>query len=550
MENEKNLPQELEKLLTNQVTRKQLDDLAWLLEHPEYEHRVVGIREFIDSPEYLNCGGECWPNIKDDLEALFNGNYTEAVFCQAIGSGKSFASSIIIAYLVYRLLCLKDPQGYLGMARGSCIYFLNMSIRAEQSKKVVFGEVKSRIDNSPWFQRHYPPDPDIRSELHLPKNIIIFPGNSKETFPLGYNIFAGIMDEAAWYIDTDNHDVAEDMFNALHSRIKNRFGDKGILVMISSPRYVDDFIEKKMGEAETNKQIFASRKMLWQSKPLDKFSGNWIDFEGYKIPAELETEARRNPEAFKRDYMAIPSLALEPYFKQFVLVEQSIDPKLEHPIDEQGKLKSSFKRRSGNWHFIHVDLSHKRDATGIAMVHAEEDTILTDLMLRIKAPPGGEIFFSQIREIIFEIRNRGFEIYCVTFDGWQSIDSIQILKDKGFRCEVLSVDKDTAAYDTLKDKIYNKKFKCYLYEPFFQEMRRLELIEGKKVDHPPLGSKDVADAVAGAVYNCVANSNNFQYWFGGDTLKHKTEEEIKKESEVLTKDSLVPYGYWANRRLC
>lgn len=542
------MPLELEKLLTNQVTRKQLDDLAWLLEHPEYEHRVVGIREFIDSPEYLNCGRECWPSIKDDLEELFKGNYTEAVFCQAIGSGKSYASSIIIAYLAYRLLCLKDPQSYFGLARGSHIYFLNMSIRAEQSRKVVFGEIKSRIDNSPWFRTYCPPNPDIRSELQFPKNIIIFPGNSKETFPLGYNIFAAIMDEAAWYVDTDNHDVAEDMFNALHSRIKNRFGDKGALVMISSPRYVDDFIETKMEEAETNKQIFARRKMLWESKPAHCFSGRWIDFEGYKIPAEFETEARRNPEVFKRDYMAIPSLALEPYFKQFVLVEQCIDPQLEHPVDEQGRLKPSFKRRSGNWHFIHVDLSHKRDSTGIAMVHAEEDTIIVDLMLRIKAPPGGEIFFSQIRELIFEIRNIGFEIYCVTFDGWQSIDSIQILKDKGFRCEVLSVDKDTAAYDTLKDKIYNKKFKCYLYEPFLQEIRRLELIEGKKVDHPPLGSKDVVDAVAGATYQCVANPNNFQCWFGGDTRKHKTQEEITKEAETLRIDGLGPYGYMRGRR--
>ena len=542
------MPLELEKLLASQVTRKQLDDLAWLLEHPEYEERPVDIRTFIDSPDYLNCGRECWPSIKDDLEELFSGDYTEAVFCEAIGAGKSYKSSIIIAYMVYRILCLKNPQAFLSLAKGSKISFINMSVRAEQSRKVVFGEIKARIDNSPWFSKYYSPDPEIRSELRFPKGVVIFPGNSQETFPIGYNIFGGIMDEAAWYIDTDNHDVAEEMFNALHSRIKSRYGDKGLLIMISSPRYVDDFIETKMKEAQANKKIFARRKMLWESKPAYCFSGRWIDFEGYKIPAEYETEEKRDPEAFKRDYMAIPCLALEPYFKQFNLVEQCIDPKLEHPVDEQGKLKSTFKRRSGNWHFIHVDLSHKRDATGIAMVHAEEDTIITDLMLRIKAPPGGEIFFSQIRELIFEIRNRGFEIYCVTFDGWQSIDSIQILKDKGFRCEVLSVDKDTAAYDTLKDKIYNKKFKCYLYEPFFQEIRRLELIEGKKVDHPPLGSKDVADAVAGAVYMCVANPNNVGFWFGGDIQKHKTQEEINKEAETLRIDGLGPYGYMRGRR--
>lgn len=532
------------------ITEKELNDLVWLLEHPEYEHRVVGIREFIDSPDYLNCEKECWDSVKNDLEELFKGDYTEAVLCCAVGSGKSFASSIIISYLVYRVLCLKDPQGFYGLARGSLISFINMSVRAEQSKKVVFGEIKARIDNGTWFNKFYPPDPDIRSELKFAKNVIIFPGNSKDTFPLGFNILGGIMDEAAFYTDTDTHDVAEDMFNALHSRIKGRFGDKGLVVMISSPRYVDDFIEKKMKEAQTNKNIFARRKMLWQSKPLNKFSGEWIDFEGYKIPAEFKEDIKRNPETFKRNFMAIPCLALEPYFKQWGLVEQAIDPNLEHPIDEQGKFKDWFKGKSKQYR-IHVDLSLKRDATGFCMGHNEGDTVVIDLMLRIKAPVGGEIKFAEIRAMILELRARGFDIVGISYDGWQSIDSRQILEQHGFQCEVYSVDKDTCAYDTLKEKIYEGKFKCYRYEPLFEELKRLELVEGRKVNHPPInGSKDVADAVASVTYNCVVNPNNFQYWVGGDLLKHKTQEEITKEAEVLTKDSLVVYGYWQNRRPC
>ena len=106
---------EFRKLIeSGNLTKQQLDDLAWLLEHPEYEHRVVDIRTFITSPDYLNCGKECWPSIIDDLEALFNGNYDEAVFCEAIGAGKSFKSSIIIVYMVYLVLCLKNPQAHLG----------------------------------------------------------------------------------------------------------------------------------------------------------------------------------------------------------------------------------------------------------------------------------------------------------------------------------------------------------------------------------------------------------------------------------------------------
>lgn len=534
---------ELERLLTNQATtKKELDNLAWFLEHPECEHRIVDIREFIDNPEYLNAGKECWESIKNDAEELFKGGYTEAVLCHGIGSGKSFFASVITAYQVYRLLCLKDPQVYFGLAKGSQICFINMSIRAEQSKKVVFGEIKARIDNSPWFRNYYPPDPDIRSELRFPKNISIFPGNSKETFPLGYNIFGGVMDEAAFYTDTETHDVAEDMFNALHSRIKNRFGEKGLLVMISSPRYVDDFIEKKMKEAETNQKIFAKRKMLWESKPAYCFSGKWIDFDGYKIPAEYETEAGRNPEAFKRDYMAIPSLALEPYFKRWDLIELAVDPKLEHPVDEQGRFKDWFKGK-GKQYRIHVDLSLKRDATGFCMGHNEGDTVVIDLMLRIKAPVGGEINFGEIRAMILELKARGFDIASVSYDGWQSIDSRQILKENGFNCDVLSVDKDTAAYDTLKEKIYTGKLKCYRYKPFFEEMKRLELVEGKKVNHPNVAgaSKDVSDCVASVTFQCVLNPNNVMFWFAGSS-RQKAEEGQALEDATRTADGLCRYG--------
>ena len=536
--------------MTSQATtKKELDDFLWLVEHPEYEHRVVDIRTFIDSEDYLNAGRECWNSVKNDLEDLFNGNYTEAVLCQAVGSGKSYASSIIIVYLAYSLLCLKDPQGYFGLAKGSQICFLNVSIRADQSRKVVFGEIKSRIDNSPWFRTYCPPNPEIRSELQFPKNIVIFPGNSKETFPLGYNIFASVMDEAAWFTETESHDVAEDMFNALHSRIKNRFADKGLLVMISSPRYVDDFIEKKMKEVETNKQIFARRKMLWESKPAYCFSGKWIDFEGYKIPEDFKAEAERNPEVFKRDYMAISSLALEPYFKQWALVEQAIDPDMEAPVDGHNIFKGSFRGKPNHTYYGHIDLSLTTDATGISFCHKEGDNIIVDLIMKIKAPQGKEINIAEVRAVVYEMKARGFSIGKCTFDQFQSASSIQEFNNMGINSERLSIDKDLACYETLKEAINTGKVKFYRNEDFLMELRRLELIESKRIDHPRGSSKDLADAVAGAVYNCIT-APEVSFWVGGDTRKHKTQEEIKKEAETLTAEGLVHYGYWANRRPC
>lgn len=130
----------------------------------------------------------------------------------------------------------EEFQRFFDLATGSHNYCINMSVRVEQSKKVAFGEIKSHIDNSPRFQKYYPPDPNIRLKLRFAKNVIIMPGNCKETFPLGFNVLGGVMSEAAFYTETPGRDVAEEVFNTLHARIKNRFGEKGLSVMVSPHR--------------------------------------------------------------------------------------------------------------------------------------------------------------------------------------------------------------------------------------------------------------------------------------------------------------------------
>jgi len=546
--------------LTNPATtKKELEDFLWLAEHAEYEEKPVSIRDFINGSDYMNAKDECWEPIKDDLAELFKGydnpkmewEYTEAVFNEGISGGKSYKASIIITYLVYRTLILKNPHKLLNLANGTGIYFLNMSIRADQAKKVVFGEINQRIYNAPWFrERNYLPNPDIKSELQFPKSITIVPGNSKETFPQGFNLLGAVMDEAAYYTETDTHDVAEEMFNALYNRIKLRFGNKGMLIMISSPRYVDDFIEKKMEEAKTNKRIYSVRKTSWDSKPktTDYFPiGGTFEMEGYTIPNEYRTEAERNFDRFKRDIMAIPSLVIEPYFKQWALIEGAIDPQQFYPLTEDGKIKIDFRGKPGKQYYMHIDLSLTTDATGIAMAHAESDVkIVVDLAMRIKAPQGREIDLAEIKGIVYGLKKMGFDIAKVTYDSFQSASSIQELNKQGFNAEKLSVDKDLAPYETLKEGFYTGRVKTYFYQPLFDELRRLELKDGKKVDHPQTqgGSKDCADAVAGAVYSCVTNQNNFQYWFGNDLRKYKTQEEIIKEASVQTQDGqeLVRYG--------
>jgi len=474
----------------------------------------VGVEEFILSDNYLGLSGVIRPVVLQDLKDLFCDEsafaycpYEEAVFDEAIGTGKSYKTSISTTYYLYHLTCLKNPQIALNMDTKSIITIMNMSINAIQAKKVVFEDIKAKILYSPWFS-HFPPDPKIMSELKFGKGINIIPGHSGELFPLGYNLICAIMDEASFYTETQSHDVAEDMFYALKRRIQSRFGDKGLLIMISSPRYADDFIERKMAEAKNDPRIFSRRHAIWEVVPEDIEAvrkGDVFTLNETNIPNKYKKDFEKNPEKSWRDLGAVASLTLEAYFKEMDKVEACIDPNLKHPIDGQGRYFPWFKGKEGVNYYIHVDLGLTGDACGFAMGHYDGENSIIDLKLQIKPEMGKEIDIRGIVDKMLELRSRGFKIKKATYDQFQSAGSIQELKKEGIKAERISVDKGLEGYDTFKEQLYQNKVRMYKHEVLMGELRRLEMIKGKKVDHPPKGHKDVADAVCGVVFNIVTN---------------------------------------------
>ncbi len=488
-----------------------------------FEQPPAPVDEFVNSPLYLNLKGRVYPQVLRTLTEILEGDYTEAAVCWGIGAGKSFLSSLAIAYLLHRTLCLRDPQDYYGLAPGTTIAFMNMAPTALQAQRIVFTEISNRINNSPWFHSDFARAKVLRSELRFPKDIVVVPGCSAETFPLGYNLLGAVVDEAAWFIETtDGHrDYAEAIYNALQRRIRSRFFDEGLLILISSPRHTEDFIERKLQEAETNPQIYASRKAVWEVKPPGTYSGETFQYGDLEIPIEYKQDFKRNPQRALRDLAARPTEALEAFFSAPEAIEAACDPNMRCPLDEMGRWAGWFTAPDNSPRYVHIDLGVKYDACGIAMAYCQpsadnpdEPEAIVELAWRLQAPEGGELDLSRVRQLVVDLRRRGFSIAQVSYDGFQSVDSRQILRRQGFRTKLVSVDRDLSAYETLKELINCGRLRMYRYEPLLKELRSLELVRGRKVDHPPRGSKDVADAVAGAV------SEALRAWGGGTITGH------------------------------
>jgi hypothetical protein len=522
-----------------------------------WDERPVGVKRFVTDPEYLGLTEGVYPEILRTLSAIFRGKHEEAVLCWEIGSGKSYLCSLALLYMLYRTLCLHNPQRYYQLGDGSQIAIVNVGPTARVAEKVIFGEVRELVRRSPWFVEKYPADARVRKELHFPKNVAVIPGNSSELFPLGLNVLAATMDEASFFVETHDgqREAAEEVYLALQRRVKSRFGDKGLMMIASSPRHSEDFIMKKLAEAESTPTVYGSRKATWEVKPKSRFGKDRFKYKGMEIPAEFQREFDKNAEKALRDLAARPGAAYAPFFVDMGGLEEACRPsatedgnhgtisphpqplslgrprergerretasypqplpkgrgerrettddgRLRHPFEGDGRLAEWFRTRDGAARFVHVDLGLKKDACGIAMAKVETNpagmpVVVVEMMNQIKAPPGGEVDFAGVRELILSLRGRGFPIARVTYDGWQSADSLQILRRKGIEAGVVPVA--LPEYETLKELANDRRLRMYEFRPFVEECKRLEMIRGNRVDHPPGGSKDVADAVAGAV---------------------------------------------------
>lgn len=176
---------------------------------------------------------------------------------------------------------------------------------------------------------------------------------------------------------------------------------------------------------------------------------------------------------------------------------------------------------------VHIDPSLRGDATGLCVAHVAglKDVIrraddgrqfierapvyYVDLILQIVPPAGGEIVLADVRHLIYDLTAHGFMITTVSLDSWQSADSIQILKSKGYKSELVSMDTNPDAYDNLKTALYEERVRMYRYKPVLDELIALQEDRAgrkRKIDHPPSGSKDCSDALAGVCFTLSRNA--------------------------------------------
>lgn len=126
--------------------------------YADYEEIPVDFITFVNDPQYVGKstknGTAIYDFWKKEGARIVNGDEVEVALSGSIGTGKSLAASLMISYLLYKLMCLRDPQGFFDLKPGSkiCVALLNNTLAS--SYGVGFDSLQSFLMESPWFLKH------------------------------------------------------------------------------------------------------------------------------------------------------------------------------------------------------------------------------------------------------------------------------------------------------------------------------------------------------------------------------------------------------------
>ena len=589
--------------------------------YKDYNEVPVDIETFLTDDKYLGIPwkdaqgkSKLFPFWLEQLKKLFPTNVTTAynTFLEsgARGIGKSeVAVGAASTYLMYRLLCLKNPLEHYHLKPTDKIVFSYLNIKINLAEKIAEDKFQKTVQMSPWFMARGTMTKKNNKPYWIPPDPLEIVVGSQADDTIGKAVYFSYIDEISFI---KNQDVEEqkkkalDMIDTALGGMRTRFIYNGqnptLLVVSSSKRSEQSFMEtyiRQLQETQPDETLIIDEP-IWNVKPKGTFKeetffiglGNkkleniiipdserdnleFYEKKGYRLieaPVDFRAAAEKGLDRMLCDYAGESSFSSNKFISSDRLAD-SLDTTIQNPFpdkikvgnDKQDDLQySDFfdlnkvdKRYINKPLYIHLDMSVSGDKTGIAGVWiigkkpTSDGGVGKDLIFQpafsvsVEAPKGSQVSFEKNRNFIRWLKKQSFKIKEITTDTFQSYDLRQQLESEGFTCSILSVDRVEVPkgekvgicvpYEYFKNTLYEGRFKMYETELLYNELVLLEKNNANgKVDHPPKGSKDQADAIVGATFTASKYAEDYAYDFGEDLdLIIKVN---KSDSPIVPKD--------------
>ena len=460
------------------------------------------------------------------------------------GSGKDFTSTVACSYIVYKLLCLKDPARYFGKPSGDAIDIINVAINAQQAKNVFFKGFKTKIEKSPWFAGKFYAKAD---SIEFDHAITVYSGHSERESHEGLNLLLAVLDEISGFateVGTGNEQgkTADNIYKAFRASVDSRFPDLGKVALLSFPRFPGDFISQRYDDVIAEKEVVTKHHKFIMNPDLpEDASGNSLEISwdedtiiNYKFPGMFALKRptwvvnpTRKVDDFKlafytdlgdamQRFACVPTFASDAFFKQRDKVQNAMS--IRNPLDTFRRFEETFTPDPEKIYYVHADLAQRHDKCAVAIAHVDKwvniqvikdyeqvaPVVVVDAVAWWEPKIEGPVDLSEVKQWIQNLRRIGFNIGMVSFDRWQSFDIQNELKAVGMRTDTVSVAKKH--YEDMAMLIYEERLVMPTIDLLFEELTELKIMKGNKVDHPRKSSKDLADAVCGAIYGAISHT--------------------------------------------
>ena len=521
--------------------------------YDDYEEIPVDIATFITDDRYL---GQAWKdaegNLKlypfwmEKLKELFPNSFdtlvNNLIESGARGLGKSEIAVTVCLYIMYRVMCLKDPLEFFHIKKTEKLCFAFMNLTLDLSKDVAVSKFQNTVQLSPWFMQRGTMTQRDNNPYWVPPDYIEIIIGSQSSHLIGKPVLFAFFDEISFIKNQDiekQKAIAIDMIDTAIGGMKTRFIYNGknysFLVLASSKRSEKSFLEthmkKKLKSEKENVMIID--EPVWNVKPPETYCGKRFNValgnkflvsqvledgtdpklftdKGYKIisvPVEFRSNFVDDIDRALCDYAGISSSELTKYISGQALTD-TINDRLVNPftksiieVGNDPKDKTQYYDffdlskvpNDLKWKplYIHLDMSVSGDKTGIAGVwingkkpSVDEMSQANDLFftlafnVSIKAPKGRQISFEKNKNFIYWLKEQGFNIRGVSSDSFQSVETGQVLESKGYNYKQISVDRVEPNTHICRPYQY---FKTAIYEKRI-EMYEDEVLRNEIVD--------------------------------------------------------------------
>ena len=276
-----------------------LQELANTGESPTYEQvwladyieLPVDIDTFLNSDTYLgktnDNGKAVYPFWRKELHNVFDaGNqYYEWILTGATRIGKTSTANSGASYMLYRLMCLRNPHKFFGIKEISKFSVLFFNITKELAKSVAFREFNDTLKASPWFNMHGSFTRSENNYIYIPEGgKIDIDYGSDAAHGLGKQVFCCVMDECN-FSQAGVKDVKKakakmrNTYATIAARVSGTFKHGGQvfgkIFACSSKRSDSDFMEDYVQEqldAGAGDHMYISDAPQWEVKPRETFS--------------------------------------------------------------------------------------------------------------------------------------------------------------------------------------------------------------------------------------------------------------------------------------